>query len=91
MDRWEPQSIPQRNNEAVWREVDDEIFVCSPDGEIMHTLSEVAADIWRACDGENSVADINALLLEAYEVEPDRLRADLNACLDDLMTRKLLR
>jgi hypothetical protein len=91
MDRWGPQAVPRRNDEAVWREVEDEIFVCSPDGETMHTLREVAADIWRACDGTNSVTDINALLLEAYEVEPDVLSADLEACLGDLAARDLLR
>ena len=91
MERWGPQAIPRRNDEAVWREVEDVIFVCSPDGETMHTLREVAADIWRACDGANSVADINALMLEAYEVEPGVLRADLEACLGDLADRDLLR
>ncbi|MHB8078486.1 MAG: PqqD family protein [Candidatus Krumholzibacteriia bacterium] len=91
MGRMASQAVPRRNEEAVWREVEDEIFVCSPDGETMHTLREVAADIWRACDGANSVADIHALLLEAYEVEPAVLRADLEACLGDLATRDLLR
>lgn len=90
MDRWGPQVVPRRNGEAVWREVEDEIFVCSPDGETMHTLRDVAADIWRACDGENSVSDIHDLLLEAYEVEPGVLSADLKACLGDLAARDLL-
>jgi hypothetical protein len=90
MDCWRMEAIPKRRNEAVWREVDDEIFVCSPDGETMHTLRDVAADIWRACDGQNSVGDIVQLLVEAYEVDPETLRADLAACLTDLGSRDLL-
>ena len=90
MDRWRLDSIPKRNDEAVWREVDDELFICSPNGETMHTLRDVAADIWRACDGQNSVGDIVQLLVEAYEVDPETLRADLAACLADLSNRDLL-
>ena len=36
--------IPQHNPDVVCREVDDLIYLCSPEGEAMHTLDLVAAD-----------------------------------------------
>lgn len=87
---WGEDSVPRRNAHVVWREVEDEIYVCSPDGETMHTLNSVAADIWRAIDGQNTVRDIAELLVAAYEVDPDTLWDDLNEYLDKLYENNLI-
>ncbi len=87
---WGLEAIPRRTQGAAWREVDDEIYICSEDGEVLYTLSPVAADIWRACDGRNTVRDITELLLAAYDVESGRLSADLADCLADLEGKGLL-
>lgn len=90
MQRWRGEELPVRRPKVAWREVDDEIFVCSPDGEVMHTLRGVAADIWRAIDGQNSVQDILELLLAAYEVDRATLAGDLAECLSNLEEKSLI-
>ena len=83
-------AMPRRNEDLVARETGEEIYVCSADGQTMYTLTEVAADIWRACDGQQTIDDIAELLLMAYEIDRETLLADLQSCLEDLESKKLI-
>jgi hypothetical protein len=83
--------VPQPNEEVVVKEVDDEIYICSADGETMYTITDVGADIWRACDGVNTVGDIAELLLAAYDVNGETVAEDLESYLSDLAEKKLIR
>ncbi len=90
MREWQPGAVPRRNEDAVWREVDDEVFVCSPEGDLMFTLRDVSADIWRAIDGTNTVTEIRDLLLAAYEVDSETVTRDLAECLEYLASKRLI-
>ena len=104
MSTMNPDRIPRRNDELVWRSGrqgagegsetarsdEDEVYICSADGETLFTLADVAADIWHACDGRRDVAAIVDLLLESYEVARDELEGDVAAFLADLEARGLL-
>jgi hypothetical protein len=85
-----PAAVPRRNEELVVREVEEEVYVCADDGESMHILTDVAADIWRACDGVQSVADIADLLMAAYDIDRDTLERDMAEYLQDLESKKLI-
>jgi hypothetical protein len=61
--------IPRRNEEIIAREVEREIYLCSPEGDQMHMLTDVAADLWRACDGQRSLGEITEWLLSRYDVD----------------------
>jgi hypothetical protein len=94
--------IPRRNEELVWRTGEEmagdepespgvgEVFICSPDGETLYTLSDVGADTWRACDGQHTVGEILDQLRAVYDVESEVLERDLAAFLADLEERDLL-
>ena len=84
------ETIPRRNEEAEWREVEEEVYICSIDGETMFSITGVGADIWRVCDGEHTVAEIAELLLTAYEVDRDTLEKDLAEFLDDMKAKGLI-
>lgn len=56
----------------------------------MYTLRDVSADIWRAIDGANSVADIRDLLLAAYDVDTATVTRDLAECLEYLESKSLI-
>jgi hypothetical protein len=83
-------AIPQWNPDIITREVEQEIYLCSPDGDQMHLLADVAADLWRACDGKHSVAEIMDMLLARYAVDRATLRRDLQSCLHDMQNKKLI-
>jgi hypothetical protein len=83
-------AVPRPAEQLVLRQEDDEIYICGPDGETMFTLAAVGADIWRACDGRNTVADILAMLVANYNVEKGTAEADLQLYLRDLESRNLI-
>jgi hypothetical protein len=41
------------------------------------TLNDTASRTWELLDGQHTLSEIHAYLLEEYEVEPDQARADL--------------
>jgi hypothetical protein len=81
---------PKWNQELVWRETEGEVFICSADGETLYTLDAVGADIWKACDGEHTFDQITSWLIESYDVDRGQLESDLRACLEDLLSRKMI-
>ncbi len=83
--------VPQPDRAIVSREVDGEIYLASADGERMYTLSEVGAEIWRACDGTRSVGRIVDQLLEMYDVGQETLQQDVAEFLALLSDRGLVR
>lgn len=84
------EAVPKPADDIVTKEVDDEIYICSADGETMFTITAVGADIWRACDGSNTVGDIADLLMAAYDVDRQTVESDLEAYLTDLEAKKLI-
>jgi hypothetical protein len=86
----EPNSKPRRNEKTVWREEEEEIYICSEDGQTLYTLAEVGADIWRACDGEHTFAEITELLMAAYEVDEETLTGDMKAFFSEMKSNGLI-
>lgn len=41
------------------------------------TLNDTASRTWELLDGQHTLSQIHAFLLEEYEVEPEQARADL--------------
>ena len=55
-----PNNPMARQNGLVVQEMPDEVLVYDLDTNKAHCLNNSAALVWRACDGTNSVADIDA-------------------------------
>lgn len=51
-----------RQNQLVVRELGDETLVYDLERDMAHCLNRVAADVWKCCDGERSVAEIARLV-----------------------------
>ena len=66
-----------RNEDVVWRRIEDEIVVIGNDGLAVHMLNKTAAYIWEQCDGTKSPDEIAVSLCERFEVTSDEARADV--------------
>ena len=75
-------SIPES---VLWQEVGDEIVLLDVNGGEYHGLNDVGSRIWRALEQHEDVVSAYEDLCEAYEVDPDVLRSDL----DEFITRLL--
>jgi coenzyme PQQ biosynthesis protein PqqD len=59
-----------------------------PEGVLQ--LNSTAASLIRLCDGQRSVADIEAALAGSFEASPEVISADVAECLLHLCDRLLL-
>jgi hypothetical protein len=85
-----PERYPRQNRRSAWRVYDGRAVIVSPEDSRLHSLNEVGTCIWEAADGRTSVEDIAARLVGAFEVTPERARADADAFLDELARRGLV-
>ena len=72
-------------------ELGDEVVLLNVETGIYFGLDAVGADMWRLLTEGAAEGDIVDRLLAEYDVEPDRLRADLAAVLDALEAKGLAR
>ncbi|MBD3372770.1 MAG: PqqD family peptide modification chaperone [Candidatus Coatesbacteria bacterium] len=67
----------RRYSDLPWRRIENEIFIITPDDGGLHNLNEVGARVWELLAGSRDVAGIVDQLLGEYEVERERLSADI--------------
>jgi len=58
--------------------LDDEVMAIDLESGVYYALDDVAADAWTLLAGGVDLDRAAALLAERYEVDPDRVRADLS-------------
>ncbi len=75
---------------VLTRPLDDELVLLNLDNENYYGLDEVSARMWEVLSASPSVEVGVAQLLTEYDVEPDRLRADVQALLSDLVDNGLI-
>ena len=63
----------------------------SADMAAIYVLNETGARIWSLLDGQHSLGEIGALLVEEYEVQPETAKGDLVEVVDALMDLGMLR
>lgn len=72
------------------RQLDDEIVILDLESESYYGLDDVGATMWNHLIEADSIETAYQALLQQYEVEPEQLRADLEALLGQLVDRRLL-
>jgi hypothetical protein len=65
--------------------VDGQAVVVMADSGQVTVLNETGARIWGLCDGMRSVAEINAMIIDEYDVSAAEAAADMHAFLDRLV------
>lgn len=80
-----------RDASVLWRELDGEAILLSPQEGCSYNLNPVGTLIWKLLDGRHSTEDIVTAICEAYEVEPEQADQDLAQLLDALLSNKLVK
>ena len=76
--------------DVLVREVDDESVFLNLATDSYFGLDAVGTDMWRALTTTGSVQEAYEALLAEYEVDPDKLRQDLQALIEKLVAHGLL-
>jgi hypothetical protein len=89
-ERLEPGSIFRRSDSVAQRVICDEVLIIPirnhPSDKLgVYTLNRTAAFIWELLDGSRTLEDLRKALCTHFEVEPERARADIEACCCELL------
>lgn len=88
-------SIPIRNEDIVFRKIEDEYILVplrasSDEVDNIFNLNKVGADVWERIDGKKTVKEIIDELVQEYELEPIKIKEDVLVFLDDLAHEKII-
>jgi hypothetical protein len=81
----------ERATQLMEADLHDEMVALDPAGGLCFGFNEVATTVWRLLDQPRSTDELHTALLEAYEVAPQQCAEELQALLDDLTARGLVR
>lgn len=81
---------PQRDERVAWRRGEEGVVILNPTDGQYFSLDEIAGRIWELCDGEQSVAEIAAVLAQEYEAEPSVIGADALELIAELKAEGLV-
>jgi len=68
----------------VWREVDGEVVILTPDNKRLQVLNDVGSRIWTLLDGEHDVSSITAIIASEYGQQKDVVEKDAVEHLENL-------
>lgn len=71
-------------------EVGGDISLYDPTSERVVVLNATASDIWRLCDGEQTLDEIIELIAKAYEQQPEEIRHQVNTTIDQFLDEGFL-
>jgi hypothetical protein len=84
------QTKPQIKSNIIWRQVDENTVVVTPQSGKMRVLNGVGSTIWQLLAAGHSSAAIVEHLVAQYEVSAGQARTDLDRFLADLTERNLI-
>lgn len=79
-----------RKRDLVWREVDGEVVILTPDNKRLQVLNDVGSRIWSLLDGERDVSSIAAIISSEYGERKDLVEKDALEHLEHLKRLDLL-
>jgi|WetSurMetagenome_2_1015567.scaffolds.fasta_scaffold185657_2 hypothetical protein len=77
-------STVTRNEDIIWRRIEDKVVLIGKEGATIHTLNRTASHIWDLCDGVNSPNEIAANLCERFDVPAEEAIADVRETINKL-------
>lgn len=75
---------------AVWRIIDGEVVVLSPDDVSLHALTGCGGRVWELIEEGNTITDIVQRICDEYEVTPQIAKKDINEFVNKLVAMKLV-
>jgi hypothetical protein len=82
--------IPCKNPQVVWKNLQGETVLLNPMTGKYFGLTKVGGSFWEKIDGSRTAGQIADLLMEEYDVERERLSADLSALVQKLERQELI-
>lgn len=82
--------IIKKNESIAYRVIDKEALLVSPLDNLIYPLNPVATRIWELIDGKRNINEINAVIIEEFDVMPTEVQNDTMSFVEDLLNKKLV-
>ena len=83
-------SMVVASSEQLASDLAGEVIILDLKSGIYYGLNSVGARIWSLLQEPRTVCEIRDIILDEYEVDPDRCEQDLMAVLSELLSRALI-
>lgn len=81
----------ETQDHIVWRETQDGVVLVDPSKARVRVLNQVASEIWKQIQAGVDSAAIKRNIAEQYDVSAEKADTDVEAFLDTLADRNLIR
>ena len=79
-----PDTIPQKNDAILDRELDGETVLFNLGTNKLHSLNATASFIWQQCNGVNTMNGLVDLLAQSFAVKAEQAESDLRMLLEGM-------
>lgn len=83
-------TIPKIAADLIWRLVDENVVVVSPEKGDVHVLSPTGTQIWQLIADKKEVSEIETYFVKRYIVSQEQARADIYEFINNLQGLGLL-
>ncbi len=83
-------SIITAAQDQVSVDLDGEVVILNLKDGVYYGLETVGARVWKLIQEPKTLKEILEILLQEYDVEPDRCARELQALLEDLAAKELI-
>ena len=81
----------QRNPAVSETEIDEEVFLVEPKSEEIYYLDSVTSGLWRLLAEPKTLAEAQAILLDAFpDQDAAAVERDVAAAFEDMLARRLI-
>ena len=80
-----------RNDEILWRLVEDKVVILDMDEAIAIMLNDVGSHIWTALQTQKTKEELINQVIEAFDADKETVRKDVHSFLNDMIKRDLIR
>jgi hypothetical protein len=84
------ESFPKRRSDLSARHAEGETLILDRVGGVIHQLNPTASKIWELCDGDSSVEEIVAQIVEVFEVDARTASHDTDQSIVNFRSLNLL-
>ena len=80
----------KRNKDVVWRTLGDDCILLHLESGTYYTLNEGGRLLWELLEGRSTLGEVQAKIMEQYEVDAEIIRGDLSEIIEDMIKEDLV-
>jgi hypothetical protein len=83
-------AVVERRDEPLSATLDGEAVLLEPDSGTYYGMNDLGTDVWEHIESPTTVAEVEATIREAYDVDPGVVAQDVRSFLSDLADADLI-